>query len=136
MTYTMYITDNYNYILSTLRYAEHCHKLEKEREQCVQNWQAGNVQVDALKKALEEHQVLLADKVFRSLANSFTQQPCTHACTSMSIRNMSWNSVSNPPEKRNGRNLWALKKQKLNWKRGLQSCKGTCTCTTFKHLKP
>ena len=47
----------------TLRHAEHCHKLEKEREHYVQEWQAGQAQLDALQKALEEHQVLLADKV-------------------------------------------------------------------------
>ena len=47
----------------TLRHAEHGHKLEQEREQCVQEWQAGQAQLDALQKALEEHQVLLADKV-------------------------------------------------------------------------
>ena len=46
-----------------IRHAEQCHKLEQEREQYAQEWQAGQAQLDALQKALEEHQLLLADKV-------------------------------------------------------------------------
>lgn len=47
----------------SLRFAEHCHSLENEKEQCMQEWQAGQMQLDALKKALEEHKILIADKV-------------------------------------------------------------------------
>ena len=46
------------------RHAEQCHKLEQEKEQYVQEWQAGQAQLDTLQKALEEHQLLLADKVY------------------------------------------------------------------------
>ena len=46
-----------------IRHAEHCHRLEKDKEQYVQEWQVGQTQVETLQKALEEHRLLLADKV-------------------------------------------------------------------------
>ena len=49
--------------LLKLRHAEHCHKLEKDKEQYVQEWQVGQTQVETLQKTLEEHRLLLADKV-------------------------------------------------------------------------
>jgi Skp family chaperone for outer membrane proteins len=50
-------------MLIAIRHAEQSHKLEQERERYAQEWQAGQAQLQALQKALEEHQLLLADKV-------------------------------------------------------------------------
>lgn len=57
--------DSYTVVLMSIaiRHAEQCHKLEQEREQYAAEWQAGQAQLHALQKALEEHQLLLADKV-------------------------------------------------------------------------
>ena len=57
--------DSYTVVLMSIaiRHAEQCHKLEQEREQYAAEWQAGQAQLHGLQKVLEEHQLLLADKV-------------------------------------------------------------------------
>ena len=85
--------------LLALRHAEHCHKLEKEREHYIQEWQAGQSRLDALQKALEEHQVLLSDKV-HVITRNFTWV----MCSSFFSRNMKWSSVSRLQGRKSGKN--------------------------------